>query len=474
MQIAQILAGYSLGEADLLRRAMGKKDKAQMAAQKERFISGARERGVEGARASYIFDLVEKFAGYGFNKSHAVAYGLVAYQTAWLKANHPVEFLAASMSFDRHNTDKLTVFRQELARMKVDLLPPDLNRSEVNFSVEYGADGTAAVRYALAAVKNVGEGAMRSITAVRDSGGPFRDVADFAHRIDPSALNKRMLENLARGGAFDSLEPDRARAYGAVENIMRFAAAAAEARQSTQTSLFGTAEPQAGVQIVPDRDPWTPMETLAQEFDAIGFYLSAHPLDSFADSLERLGVQPYAEVMGRLNRSSQTFLVAGTVIGKQVRRSAKGNRFAFIQCSDPTGMFEVTVFSELLAQHFDLLEAGRSVLFRVEGRIDDRDQPRLTVQGIDDLDAAASRAAARGMTCLQVFVGDRRAIAGLGGVLSQTASGKGCVLLTLHLPDQGHEADIVLPGRYALSPRVRGALKSVRGVVDVREAAHPG
>ncbi len=474
MQIAQVLAGYSLGEADLLRRAMGKKDKAQMAAQKERFIEGAKERGVEAARASYIFDLVEKFAGYGFNKSHAVAYGLVAYQTAWLKANHPVEFLAASMSFDRHNTDKLTVFRQELARMKVSLLPPDVNRSQVNFSVEREGgerEGEgAAVRYALAAVKNVGEGAMGSITGVRDGdGGRFRDLGDFADRIDPAMVNKRMLENLAKAGAFDSLEPDRARAFGAVENIVRFAAAAAEARASSQTSLFGGSAPAPAVQIAPECDPWTPTETLAHEFDAIGFYLSAHPLDAFAQTLEKLGVQAYADVMRRLNRSTQSHLVAGTVISKQLRRSAKGNRFAFIQCSDPTGMFEVTVFSELLSAHFDLLEPGRSVLFRVEGRIDDRDQPRLMVQSVDDLDMAASRAEARGMTCLQVFVSDPRAVTGLDGVLSQTARGKGRIVLTLNLAEQGQEADIALPGGYALSPRVRGALKSVRGVLDVRD-----
>ena len=471
MQIAQVLAGYSLGEADVLRRAMGKKDKAQMAAQKERFIDGAKERGVDAGRAAYIFDLVDKFAGYGFNKSHAVAYGLVAYQTAWLKANHPVEFLAASMSFDRHNTDKLTVFRQELARMKVPLLPPDVNRSQVNFSVEREGEG-AAVRYALAAVKNVGEGAMGSIVRAREAEGrPFRDLADFADRVDPAMVNKRMLENLARAGGFDALEPDRARAFGAGGNIIRFAAVAAEARASAQTSLFGGAEPAAAMQIAPDVDSWTPMETLAQEFDAIGFYLSAHPLDSYAKTLERLGVQAYADVMRRLSRSTSSHLIAGTVISKQVRRSAKGNRFAFIQCSDPTGMFEVTVFSEILSAHFDLLEPGRSVLFRVEGRIDDRDQPRLMVQSVDDLDIAAARAEARGMTCLRVFVGDQRAVGGLDSVLAQTAKGKGKIVLTLHLAEQGHEADIALPGGYALSPRVRGALKSVRGVLDVREMA---
>ncbi|MEQ9575305.1 MAG: DNA polymerase III subunit alpha, partial [Rhodospirillales bacterium] len=208
MQAAQLLSGYTLGGADLLRRAMGKKIKEEMDQQRQLFVDGAVQREVDGRKASDIFDQVAKFAGYGFNKSHAAAYALVAYQTAYLKANHPVEFLAASMTLDQHNTDKLNVFKQELDRMGVDLLSPDVNKSQVKFSVERDG-GTSAIRYALAAIKNVGEGAMASLVEARKDGGPFKDVADFAHRLDPKVINKRQMENLIRAGALDSLNPNR-------------------------------------------------------------------------------------------------------------------------------------------------------------------------------------------------------------------------------------------------------------------------
>src|SRR6185369_7535691 len=208
MQIAQVLSGYSLGGADLLRRAMGKKIKEEMEAQRKLFIDGSVERGVKEDKAGQIFDQVNKFAGYGFNKSHAAAYALVAYQTAWLKANYPVEFFAASMTYDMGNTDKLNVFRQELDRLKIKLLPPDINKSEPTFGVEQMADGKLAVRYALAALKNVGFGPVASMVQAREAGGAFKSLEDFCERIDPKGLNKRQLENLVLAGTFDGLNPN--------------------------------------------------------------------------------------------------------------------------------------------------------------------------------------------------------------------------------------------------------------------------
>ena len=221
MQIAKVLSGYTLGGADLLRRAMGKKIKEEMEAQRKAFIDGAVERKVNADKAAQIFDQVNKFAGYGFNKSHAAAYALVAYQTAYLKANYPVEFLAASMTYELANTDKLNVFRQELTRQDIALLPPDINKSYPTFSVERQADGSLAVRYALAAVKNVGLGAIQIMVKTREEGGPFRSLADFCERIDPKALNKRQLENLVLAGAFDSIHPNRKQVFEAVEQMLR-------------------------------------------------------------------------------------------------------------------------------------------------------------------------------------------------------------------------------------------------------------
>ncbi|MBT4739499.1 MAG: DNA polymerase III subunit alpha, partial [Rhodospirillaceae bacterium] len=239
MQAAQEMAGYSLGSADLLRRAMGKKIQAEMDAQREQFVEGATERDTTAEKASEVFDTIAKFAGYGFNKSHAAAYALVAYQTGYLKANHPVEFMAATMTLDMQNTDKLEGFKSELKRLGIDLLPPDVNHSGVGFTVEQKADESWAVRYALAAIKNVGAGAIEGMIKARDEGGPFKDLADFAGRLDTRLINKRLIENLVRAGGLDCLHSNRAEMMAGAEVILRHVQAGAEARNSDQGALFG-------------------------------------------------------------------------------------------------------------------------------------------------------------------------------------------------------------------------------------------
>lgn len=463
MEIAKILAGYSLGEADLLRRAMGKKIKSEMDAQKERFVTGARDRGVDPGRAAFIFELVEKFAGYGFNKSHAAAYALVAYQTAWLKANYPVEFMAASMTLDLGNTDKLNLFRQELGRLGIKLLPPDVQRSEVVFGVERDAEPDGAVRYALAAVRNVGADAMKEIVAARAAGGRFTGLFDFASRVDPQKLNKRMLENLVKSGAFDALEPSRARAFAAIEPMVRHAQAVAADKGSNQTSLFGDPASALKPQL-PEVDSWTPMEQLAKEYEAIGFYLSAHPLDSYAVALRRLDVRSFSDMLRDLGPTVKRIKLAGSVIARQERTSQKGNRFAFVQCSDASGVFEVMVFSELLGQHRDKLEAGQLLVFHVDARLDG-DQPRLTVQAIEVLDQLAAKASAG----LNVFLRDVAAIDSIRAHLDRAGKGRGLVTLTMRVGADQEEAEIRLPGGFAVTPQLRGAIKSARGVLDAVE-----
>ena len=469
MEIAKILAGYSLGEADLLRRAMGKKIKAEMDAQKERFVTGAKEKGVDPKRAAFIFELVEKFAGYGFNKSHAAAYALVAWQTAYLKANYPVEFIAASMTLDISNTDKLNVFRQECARQGITLLPPDVNRSEVEFSVEYDAAGKGAIRYALSAVRNVGAAPMAQIVAERQQNGPFKSLFDLAGRVDPSALNKRMLENIAKAGAFDGLEKNRARVMASLETLVRFAQGKAEERASNQVSLFGGGgkETEAPLPKLPEGEIWTPMEQLAKEFEAIGFYLSAHPLDAYQATLNRVGVKRYTDMLKQLHSGEQVFKIAGTIISKQERTSQKtGNRFAFVQCSDASGMYEVMLFSEVLAQHRELLEPGTNVVWRMSAKLDG-EQPKLNGQGIEKLDDVAARAAAG----IKIMVDGDMAFDRIRGLLEKTGKGRGQVLLGLKLEEPGLpggvEADIKLRETYAINPTLRHQIRVLPGVVEV-------
>ncbi len=473
MQIAQELSGFTLGSADLLRRAMGKKIRAEMEAQRKAFVEGAVVRGVDHAQAEGIFEKVNKFAGYGFNKCHSAPYAMIAYQTAYLKANYPVEFFAASMSYDIGNTDKLNLFRQELQRLGIKLLPPDVNRSEVVFAVEPVApkapgDGmTTAIRYALAAVKNVGRQAMAGLVAEREARGPFRSLGDLAERLDARLLNKRQLESLVAAGAFDSLNPNRHQTFEAVEQILRYSGLAASDRASNQGSLFATLDgasaPAAAIALAPLPD-WPAMERLKREFDAIGFYLSAHPLDAYGKTLERLGVISAVEAEERLlaGRGAARVRLAGTPIARQERTAKSGNRFAFLQLSDMSGVFEVMLFSEVLSAARELIDQGVPLLIAADGRLDG-EQVRYTAQTIEPLDKAAANVGAS----LRIYLSDPAPVESLKRLLEREARGKGRIWLVAM--SEGRETEIALAGRYSCSPPLRQAIKALGGVVQVEE-----
>jgi DNA polymerase III subunit alpha len=344
MQAAQILAGYSLGEADLLRRAMGKKIQSEMDAQRARFVEGCAANDIGGPKANELFDLIDKFAGYGFNKSHAAAYALVAYHTAWLKTHHRAEFYAASMSFDMTQTDKLALFVEDMRRADLECLPPSINSSRADFSVESGA-----VRYALGALKGVGEKAMDGLVAERARGGSFQSLEDFAERIDPRLLNRRQLESLAGAGAFDEIVGDRAAVFAAAETILAHANVAAEQRTSGQHGLFGGDSHSAAAPIRLPRDAnWTVAERMAAEREAFGFYFSAHPVDAQRHLLAAHRVRRFGE-LGDIDIPDGTRAaanMAGLVEGVRWRVSAKGRRYMMATLSDPSGQFEASVFED--------------------------------------------------------------------------------------------------------------------------------
>ena len=477
MQIAQVMAGYSLGEADLLRRAMGKKIQAEMDKQRSRFVTGAVERDVDEAKASWIFDLVAKFAGYGFNKSHAAAYALIAYQTAYLKANYPVEFMAATMTLDMGNTDKLGQFRQELKRLDIPLLPPDVTRSQAAFAVEPAAEpygppddvrAGLAIRYALAAIKGVGEKAVDALVAERTSGGAFRDLFDVAERIDPKLMNKRQLEQLAAAGAFDTLLPDRAQAHGAAETLMRHAQTQAAERASSQTNLFGDAAGPGDRPALPQVAPWTDADKLKHELDAVGFYLSAHPLDSYGDMLAKRKVLASTEVVGSHAHVGRCVRMAGAIDGYRERRSQRtGKKFAHLALSDSAGGFEVMVFEDLIERARDVVETNAPVVLSVDvKKRDDDDSIRLSARGIEALDDVAAQSAGG----LEVFVRDTEPLEHLHTILGQYRGGRGRVCVVVTLEAGQREATVELPGPHKVSPLLRGALAAVPGVVDVRDA----
>jgi len=458
MQAAQVLAGYSLGEADLLRRAMGKKIKSEMDAQRARFVEGcATHNQIPVAKANELFDTIDKFAGYGFNKSHAAAYALVAYQTAWLKAHHRAEFYAASMSFDMALTDKLGVFVEDMRRGGAGCLPPDINASHAFFTVENGA-----VRYALGALKGVGEKAMEALVEERERGGPFTSLEEFAARIDPRLLNRRQLESLAAAGAFDSIKPERAAVFAAAETILAHAASAHEQRESGQAGLFGANSAEAAPIRLPRDASWTIAQRMAAERDAFGFYFSAHPVDAARHLLAAHKVKTFAEIaetnVAEGERVGST--MAGLVEEARWRTSAKGRRYMMATLSDSSGQFMATAFdNEATGALEAAAKVGQCGLLSVE--LDRRagdETPRVTIKRFQPLNDLAKRTRLQ----MTVRVPDTGAVQRIARELADARGSNG--LLRCIVPTAlGGEATIVAGRDYALDAELAARIERVNG-----------
>jgi DNA polymerase-3 subunit alpha len=471
MQIAQVMGGYSLGGADLLRRAMGKKIAEEMAKERPKFLEGAKAtHGIDAKKAGEVFDLLEKFANYGFNKSHAAAYAIVSYQTAWLKANHPVEFMAGVMNCDIHLTDKLSIYMTEVRRgLGITVVPPCVNRSLATFDVV-----DQQLVYALGALKNVGVEAMKLIVEARktDDGSerPFRDLVDFARRCDLKRIGKRPLEMLARAGAFDQLDPNRKRVFESLDQLAAWSAAVAEAKSSAQVSLFGDAGDDLPPPRLADTDDWLPAERLAEEHKAIGFYLSGHPLDDYVPALRRKNVMTLAEITEKGQGGPFIGKIAGTVAARSERKSAKGNRFAFVSLSDSTGPYEVTVFSDTLEACRQYLEPGQAVVLTVKVDVEG-ETVKMLAQSAQPIDTVTADAGGAG---LMIHVETPDAIASIAGLLERVlAEGKvrarGPVSFTVFDPDRGYRYQIAAGRDFPVNPQVKGAIRSLRGVALVEE-----
>ena len=468
-QAARVLADYTLGAADILRRAMGKKIKEEMDEQRQIFITGATKHGLSEQLASDVFEQIAAFAGYGFNKSHAAAYALVSYQTAYLKANYPVEFLAASMALDAGHTEKLAVFRQECQQKNIGVLPPDINKSSSGFAVEEVAvaDGAPelAVRYALSAIKNVGAEAMSRLTEIREADGAFTSLKDLLQRLPREVVNRRQMENLVRAGALDKIHGNRRELIENMDLILSHADAMRREAESNQVSLFGGDSDVIDDSIrLRETNDWVGMDRLKEEFDALGLYLSAHPLDSYASQLGRLRVTSHAALndLVTAGQAPQRVNLAGSVTAKQVRVSQRGNRFAFIQFTDQTGVFEVTFFSDVLAEANDLLDSEKPLLISANLKVEDNG-PRLLAARVQLLDDAI--AAWHGGVAL--WVQDAKPLKSLKEALKSDGPGKAEVKIQLIV--KGQEICIGLPGRFKLSGDLRQELRRMPGILNVRE-----
>ena len=466
MQAAQVLAGFSLGGADLLRRAMGKKVKAEMDAQRAGFVEGcASVNGIGAKQANELFDLIDKFAGYGFNKSHAAAYALLAYQTAWLKAHYPAEFFAASMCYDMALTDKLGIFVEDARRAGVAMLPPDINRSHAEFSVETDGDGPA-VRYALGALKSVGEAAMERLVVEREENGPFKSLDDLAHRVDPRMLNKRQFETLAAAGAFDTIDANRAGVFAVAETMLAVAARTHENKTSGQGGLFGADTPAGDTVKLPLSARWGLAERMEQEKEAYGFYFSAHPVDRHAHLAKMHGARAYAR-LGELNipddGSRAGAVMAALVEEARWRTSARGKRYLMATLSDASGQFVATCFDDLVAKDLEAAAAnGGCGLVTVElDRRPGEEAPRVTVKRIQPFDHLASTA----RFAVELTVTDPSAFPALAALLATHRGARGEIRATVHAP--GGNATILLGRDFLLDAELAGRLESMHGIAAV-------
>jgi DNA polymerase-3 subunit alpha len=470
MQAAQVLAGYSLGDADLLRRAMGKKIQAEMDAQRARFVEGCKENsGIDAKKANELFDLIDKFAGYGFNKSHAAAYALLAYHTAWLKTHYPHEFYAASMCFDMHQSEKLAVFVDDMRRAGLAIEGPDMNRSEAEFTVEQ-TDESYAVRYALAGIRNVGEKAMEAVVAEREANGRFTSLDDLFRRAPAGSMNRRQLEGLAAAGAFDSLEPNRAKVLVNADTLLAEADRSARERTSDQHSLLDDHAEQA-LRLV-EAEPWTRTEQMAKERENFGFYFAAHPVEQYRAVASANGARSHASLMASgVQNGRQQAVMAAMVESVNKGRTRKGAEFVRADFSDNTGQFSAACFEETLVENFvKWAREGTCVLLTVELDSPSPDEPpRVTVRGARPL--AEVKDSARMVLSLDIACID--AVQELAMMLVAGAPGRGEVNASLHLGD-----DLVKKMRlgrdFVLDGELVDRIAEIEGVANVQLKAERG
>ena len=459
MEIARKMAGYSLGEADLLRRAMGKKIKKDMDAEKPRFISGALKNKIDNVLANRVWLLLERFANYGFNKSHAAAYALVSYQTCWLKANYPVEFMAAVMNNDINFTDKLSFYKQEVNELGILLTPPSINKSVEVFSVD-----SDKIIYALGALKNVGIESMRNIISVRNTGGDFKDIFDFANRVELRKIGKRSLEMLIYAGVFDEISNNRNQLFQSIEILVEYSNICFSEKYTGQNNLFGETNNLLSYPDLKLIEDWNSSEKLKKEYEAIGFYLSAHPLDDYSKLFKSQKIEKFSELNEILKSGPKLIKISGSVLSKQERISNKGNKFAFIQFSDPSGFFEVTAFSDILDLYNNLLQPSQNLILSCQATLEEN-QPKLLLRKVEKISDVLNSLEDLG---IRIFIDDHNAVTFLKEqleILNNENLKKSPIKIVVISKEFDVELD--LPNSYRITNDVINSINHIPGVLQV-------
>ena len=444
MQIAQVLSGYTLGGADLLRRAMGKKKPEEMAQQRSVFVTGAEERGVNPKLAADIFDLIEKFAGYGFNRSHSAAYALIAYQTAWLKAHYPAAFMAAVLSSDMDKTDKVVTMMAECRDMKLNILPPDINRCEYHFVPV----DDATILYGLGAIKGLGAAAIETIMQERHREGPFKDLFNFCRRIDLRKLNRRVIESLIRAGALDGLGTHRAALMVTLNTALAAADQHARNRDAGQVDLFGAAAAPTEVSVYEQVAEWSEEQRLDGERETLGLYLTGHPIARYAEELARITDATIAELKPS---AKSTIVVAGLVVAQRTMQTRRGDRMAFVTLDDRTGRLELAVFSDLYSQSRELL--AKDTLLVVEGQVSVDEYTggfKMSAEKLYNMDQARAAFSKRLVIDVDADQAGNGFVDELKEILGPVAQGKCPVFLHYH--GRQADAEIMLGDEWKISP----------------------
>ena len=454
MQTAQILSNYTLGEADILRRAMGKKIKSEMDAQKERFISGAINNDIEEKKADYIFEQVAEFAGYGFNKSHAAAYALIAYQTAYLKTHYSEYFMTASMSLEKDNTDKLSIFFNDAKKMNIKILPPDINKSKMDFDVE-GSD----IRYGLGAIKNTSQKDMDEINKEVSKNGNFLDLYDFSQRLDASILSKKNLEFLTYSGAFDSIEKNRNKVYQSINILSSISNAAMEKNSNNQDYLFDDEFDNFSHIPLPEVDNWTTSELLEKEFSAIGFYLTGHPLNEYSQIIKDRKIKHFND----LNNTETKYKIAGTISYVKERKSQRGRNFAFVGLTDENNQFEITLFSDILFKVRDFLIPGLSIVAEVETQ---RNENNLRLLAIDIF--PLEELMKKNINTLKVYVNNPETILKIRDRVEEKGNSKIFVQILMNGHDK-YRTELKLGNNFVVNPSIKASIKEIEGVLKIEE-----
>jgi len=461
MQIANRLAGFLLGEADILRRAMGKKNREEMAAQREKFLTGCAAHKVPAKKAERIFDLMAEFAGYGFNKSHSCAYALLAYQTAWLKTHYAVEFMAALLTSETGNTEKVVKYIHEARGMGITVLPPDVNTSDVDFT-PVGEQ----IRFGLRAIKNVGENTVRGILEARQKLGKFRSIFELCDSVDPRLLNRRVLESLVKSGSLDSLGARRAQLYAVIDRAMERGQKIHRESTSTQHGLFvaGASSHEPSEPELPDAEEWPEYELLANEFATLGFYISGHPLDKYSARLRELKAVELAAMEGR--RNGEEVVIGALVSSSRPMRSRKGDRWAILNLQDMTGQLEALVFPEAFARLETLLKSDVPLLLR--GRVSVEDAgTRVAIQEAQPLDglAGAPETTARMRVRIDLSAMDEFTLDQIKTVLAGSP-GPCPITFDIFAPD-GSMATLASNQRVRIDERLVSRLQEMPGVGSV-------